>query len=57
VLFLFWQKHSEGFPCQLSLKLPEKILPILQQYQVDKINNTDFIFTEMKKANANLIKS
>ena len=35
----------------LSLKLPEKLLPILQLYEIDKINNTDFIFPEMKKAN------
>ena len=35
----------------LSLKLPEKILSILQQYQVDKVNDADFIFPEMKKAN------
>ncbi|SDM48607.1 site-specific integrase [Kriegella aquimaris] len=35
----------------LSLKLPNKLLPILQQYVVDKVNDTDFIFPEMKKAN------
>lgn len=35
----------------LSLKLPEKLLPILRQYKVEKVNGTDFIFPEMKKAN------
>ncbi len=34
----------------LSLKLPGKLLPIWQQYEVDKVNDTDFIFPEMKKA-------
>lgn len=35
----------------LSLKLPEKIYPILQAYGVYKENADDFIFPEMKKAN------
>lgn len=35
----------------LSLKLPEKIYPILEIYEVDKQNEDDFIFPEMKKAN------
>lgn len=35
----------------LSLKLPEKLLPILQLYEMDKTSDTDFIFPEMKKAN------
>lgn len=35
----------------LSLKLPEKLLPILMQYKVDKSCDEDFIFPEMKKAN------
>lgn len=35
----------------LSLKLPEKIYPILNVYEVEKENEDDFIFPEMKKAN------
>lgn len=35
----------------LTLKLPDKLLPILKQYRVDKASDTDFIFPEMKKAN------
>jgi len=35
----------------LSLKLPDKIFPILDHYINDKKNDTDFIFPEMKKAN------
>lgn len=35
----------------LSLKLPEKILPILEVYKADKQKNDDFIFPELKKAN------
>lgn len=35
----------------LSIKLPEKILPILKQYQDQKTSNNDFIFPEMKSIN------
>ena len=35
----------------LSLKLPEKIYPILEIYKSEKENADDFIFPEMKKAN------
>ena len=35
----------------LSLKLPEKIYPILKIYEVEKESADDFIFPEMKKAN------
>ncbi|WP_339629175.1 site-specific integrase [uncultured Maribacter sp.] len=34
----------------LSLKIPEKIIPILEQYIIDKKNEDDFIFPELKKA-------
>lgn len=34
----------------LSLKLPEKLLPILKQYDLGKASEMDFIFPEMKKA-------
>ena len=40
----------------LSLKIPEKLLPILEHYEVDKASNTDFIFPEMKKANTESIQ-
>jgi len=35
----------------LSLKLPEKILPILEVYKEEKRDKDDFIFPELKKAN------
>ncbi len=35
----------------LSLKLPEKIYPILKAYEAEKENANDFVFPEMKKAN------
>ncbi|MFY0632099.1 MAG: site-specific integrase [Flavobacteriaceae bacterium] len=35
----------------LSLKLPEKILPILEVYKEGKRDKDDFIFPELKKAN------
>ena len=35
----------------LSLKLPSKVLPILESYRKDKMNQNDFIFQELKKAN------
>ena len=35
----------------LSLKLPEKILPILKIYEADKQNQKDFIFPELKRVN------
>ena len=35
----------------LSLKIPDKIFPILEYYQDIKQNDDDFIFPEMKKAN------
>ena len=35
----------------LSLKLPAKILPILETYRVGKQNFDDFVFPELKKAN------
>lgn len=35
----------------LSLKLPEKIYPILKVYEADKQNPKDFIFPELKEAN------
>ncbi|MEO1033410.1 MAG: site-specific integrase [Bacteroidota bacterium] len=34
----------------LSIKIPEKVIPILKQYQKDKTFDNDFIFPEMKKA-------
>ncbi len=40
----------------LSLKLPEKILPILKTYEKDKLNKKDFIFPELKKANIKSLK-
>jgi len=40
----------------LSLKLPEKIYPILKVYEADKENADDFIFPEMKKANLENLK-
>ncbi|NDV43336.1 site-specific integrase [Flagellimonas sediminis] len=35
----------------LSLKLPEKVIPIIGNYKEDKKSEDDFIFPEMKKAN------
>ncbi len=35
----------------LSLKLPLKVIPIIETYKNEKINNEDFIFPELKKAN------
>ncbi len=35
----------------LSLKLPQKVLPILENYTKDKLNVDDFIFPELRKAN------
>lgn len=35
----------------LSLKLPEKVISILEYYKGDKESDDDFIFPEMKKAN------
>jgi integrase len=35
----------------LSLKLPLKVLPIIERYKKEKINEDDFIFPELKKAN------
>jgi integrase/recombinase XerD len=35
----------------LSLKLPLKVLPIIESYKKEKINEDDFIFPELKKAN------
>ncbi len=35
----------------LSLKIPQKIQQILDQYRGDKRNDIDFVFPEMKKAN------
>lgn len=35
----------------VTLKIPEKIVPILEQYTATKRHNDDFIFSEMKKAN------
>jgi integrase len=35
----------------LSLKLPQKVLPILGNYTKDKLHEDDFIFPELKKAN------
>ncbi len=35
----------------LSLKLPLKVLPIIEQYEMDKQHQDDFIFPELKKAN------
>jgi integrase len=34
----------------VSLKLPDKLLPILKLYESEKQNSEDFIFSEMKKA-------
>ncbi len=35
----------------VSLKLPDKLIPILEFYEIDKQNSFDFIFPELKKAN------
>ena len=35
----------------LSLKIPEKAFPILEQYSIDKQDDNDFIFPEMKMVN------
>lgn len=35
----------------LSLKIPEKILKIPDQYKDDKRSDDDFVFPELKKAN------
>ena len=35
----------------LSLKIPEKVLKILDQYKDDKRSEDDFVFPELKKAN------
>lgn len=35
----------------LSLRLPNKVLPIVEKYKKEKLNNNDFIFPELKKAN------
>ncbi|MCI2229958.1 site-specific integrase [Polaribacter sp. MSW13] len=35
----------------LSLKLPNKVLPIIESYKEQKLNDNDFIFPELKKAN------
>lgn len=35
----------------LSLKLPEKLMPILNTYKKDKLSESDYIFPELKKAN------
>lgn len=37
----------------LSLKIPDKVFPILKDYINDKQNDEDFIFPEMKKADLN----
>jgi len=37
----------------LSLKLPEKVMPILDYYDWDKESRDDFIFPELKHANLN----
>jgi len=34
----------------LSLKIPEKVFPILDYYRSEKLNEGDFVFPEMKKA-------
>jgi integrase/recombinase XerD len=34
----------------LSLKLPLKVLPIIEIYKKDKLSDDDFIFPELKKA-------
>ena len=35
----------------LSLKIPEKAFPILEQYSINKLDDNDFIFPEMKMVN------
>ncbi|WP_034043060.1 site-specific integrase [Wocania ichthyoenteri] len=35
----------------LSLKIPEKAFPILEQYAINKLEDNDFIFPEMKMVN------
>ncbi|MCK0136053.1 site-specific integrase [Arenibacter sp. S6351L] len=35
----------------VSLKLPDKIIPILEYYEPDRINSNDFIFPELKRSN------
>src|SRR5690606_5715304 len=34
----------------LSLKIPDKVLPILDYYKPEKLNENDFVFPEIKKA-------
>lgn len=34
----------------LSLKIPDKVLPILDYYKLEKLNENDFVFPEIKKA-------
>jgi len=36
----------------LSLKLPEKLMPILNEYRKDKTNESDYLFPELKKTNS-----
>lgn len=40
----------------LSLKIPEKVLNILEQYRDDKRDKNDFVFPELKKADLNNAK-
>ncbi|WP_228454901.1 tyrosine-type recombinase/integrase [Polaribacter haliotis] len=35
----------------LLLKLPNKVLPIIEEYRKEKLKQHDFIFPELKKAN------
>jgi integrase len=35
----------------LSLKIPEKAFPILEQYSINKLDDNDFVFPEMKMVN------
>jgi site-specific recombinase XerD len=35
----------------VALKIPEKVLPILEQYKPSQKRKNDFVFPEMKKAN------
>jgi integrase/recombinase XerD len=59
VLFLKWSDFKDGrLYYQMgknnksdSLKVPNKIVKILEEYEVDKQKKDDFIFPELKKAN------
>ncbi|WP_040280283.1 site-specific integrase [Psychroserpens damuponensis] len=64
VLFTRWSQITDGrFNYRmgknsklLSLKVPKKVLDLIQYYKAEKSTNDDFIFPEMKKADLNNAK-